>query len=441
MELLVNDFYNFKKVFSASFYNKVVHETLIPINISKSEFNNLLRQLYDDVVNGNYSTSLLRGKLFFYKTNGVARVVPCLNIKDESLYFYLIKMIEPDIAENRVAGTYGGWRIGNLIKKLENSEIEYVANSYNPFLWNENWKEFSKIIWSEIKKDEFEYAYKLDIANFYDNINLNILEKKLLKKIPKKKTDIVNLLIYFLENWDRTDFPYQKRTVGLPQSEFGDQSRLLANFYLQDYDLAISKVCFEENAKYFRYADDQYIFVKKGSDFKKIMFNICNNLNVIGLNVNASKVCKYSMKDLEIYYGYEIIDKITNNNEYDLAAQMFLNLKDSKVNFREDIVLKKIIVSGLDNYSKKYRTKILNIVMCDKFLLENGYFYINKIYKNINSNEKKHFIDKLISLLNTNYYNQFHYSVLLFSRKYKISELEKVALISIKRNDDLLLKE
>lgn len=426
MNKVVNDFESFENVFSNSFYKKVVKETLIPMKMTKQEFQNTLIDLYNDLIIGNYSPSVLRGRLFAYKNNNVARIIPCLTVKDEALYFFLIKMIEDDIADNRVEGTFGGWRLGNAIKELENLEIEYVTNSYDPRLWNENWKEFSNIVWAKIKTNIYDVAYSLDIANFYDNINLNILEKKLLAMVGRKKSHLVYLLTYFLKYWNKSIDNYDYKTVGIPQSEFGDQSRLLANFYLQDYDSVISELCLEQGAEYVRYADDQIIFAKKDTDINKIMLNICNELNKIGLNVNASKVCKYTMEELKTYYGYEIINDILEKR-YDIAADKFIELRKNNVKFRVDIILKKLLTSDLNNYSKDNREKILSIVTTDNFLLNNGVFYLKKVYGYLSSEEKEIFIKRLIFLLQTTYYNEFHYSVLKFAKDYKLNDLEKIA--------------
>lgn len=434
MNEIVKDFDSFKNVFSNSFYKKVVKETLIPNDMKKIEFKELLKELYNDIICGNYSPSILRGRLFTYKSNNVARIIPCLKVRDEALYFFLIKMIEEEIANNRVPGTFGGWRLGNAIKELENLEIEYVSNSYNPMLWNEKWKEFSNIVWTKIRTEEYDVAYTLDIANFYDNINLNILEKKLLSTINRDKSQVVELLIYFLKYWNKSIDNYNYKTVGIPQSEFGDQSRLLANFYLQDYDMVISDICLSEGAEYVRYADDQIIFAKQNTDINKIMYNICNELNKIGLNINASKVCKYTMEELEIYYGYEIIDDILEKR-YDIAAEKFFNLKNNNKKFREDILLKKLLTSDLNNYSNKYKIDILKIVMEDKFLLNNGFFYIDKVYKYLNEKEKELYVNKLVFLLSTTYYNEFHYSVLKFAKKHKLKQLEEISQQKIKNID------
>lgn len=427
----IDSFESFKKIFSKSFYKKVVKETLIPIKMERKKFQGVLKELYNDIISGNYSPSILRGRLFTYKSNNVARIIPCLAIKDEALYFFLIKMIEDEVSVNRVKGTFGGWRLGNAIKKLEDSEINYVKNSYNPNLWNENWKEFSKIVHAKIKSKKYDVAYKLDIANFYDNINLNILEKKLLVIVGREKIRIVHLLMYFLKYWNKSIDNYDYKTVGIPQSEFGDQSRLLANFYLQDYDCIISEICLKHEAEYVRYADDQIIFAKNDVNINKIMLNICNELNKIGLNLNASKVRKYNVEELEIYYGYEIINLI-EQKKYNDAAKKFFELKKKEISFREDTILKKILTSNLNNYTRYYKKKILKILNQDDVLLNNNLFYINKIYEYLNEKEKALFIEKMKHLLIRTYYNEFHYSILKFATEKKLNTLKRLARKSIK---------
>ena len=48
-----------------------------------------------------------------------------------------------------------------------------------------------------------------------------------------------------------------------------------------------------------------------------------------------------------------------------------------------------MLTSGLDNYSKENKDRILKIVNNEKFLLQNGFFYINKVYSYITEEEKR----------------------------------------------------
>lgn len=119
--------------------------------------------------------------------------------------YFVCKMLE-EIAVNRTENTYGGWLLGNKIR-IEDSKIDYVYKSYNSLLWNENWKKFQNILYNNVKDlDNDAIVLKLDIANFYDNINLNLLEKKLLASVPAEKLEYINILMYFVRNWNlKTD--------------------------------------------------------------------------------------------------------------------------------------------------------------------------------------------------------------------------------------------
>ena len=101
--------------------------------------------------NYEYSVGNIEEKLFVYKSNNVARIIPVLTVKDELLYYFVCKMLEDEIAINRTENTYGGWILGNKIRLEEDSEIDYVYKSYNPLLWNKNWKDFQNILYNSVK--------------------------------------------------------------------------------------------------------------------------------------------------------------------------------------------------------------------------------------------------------------------------------------------------
>lgn len=179
--------------------------------------------MFYEINNYEYKVNGIEEKLYMYKTNNVARIIPILTVKDECLYYFVCKTLEDEIAINRTENTYGGWRIGNKIILEENSEIDYVYKSYNPMLWNENWKKYQNILYNQVKDlDENAIILKLDIANFYDNINLSLLEKKLLVSVPNEKLEFTNILMYFLKNWNLKNDKYHVKSIGLPQNEFGD---------------------------------------------------------------------------------------------------------------------------------------------------------------------------------------------------------------------------
>lgn len=431
----------FLNCFSNSLYEKIVKETTIKINrkITKKEYKQIIKDLYYELTNYEYSVNNIEEKLFVYKSNNVARIIPVLTVKDELLYYFVCKMLEEEIAINRTENTYGGWLLGNKIRIEEDSEIDYVYKSYNSLLWNENWKAFQNILYNNVKDlDEDAIILKLDIANFYDNINLNLLEKKLLASVPTEKLEYINILMYFLRNWNLKTDKYHFKSVGIPQNEFGDQSRLLANFYLQGYDKKVKQICDRSDATYIRFADDQIIIVKDKSKVNDIMYVIAKELNSIGLNLNASKVKEYNKDTIQIFYGIPIF-QLLDEEKYNDAANKFFEYKENeKVDFNYISSLKRFLNLGLNKFNMSNRSKIKALITEYQFIRESNEYYMKKTYENLNIEEQKELIEIIYKISKETTYNSFHYNAINFIKKCKIdmdikdiiSRIEEIEKIS-----------
>lgn len=84
--------------------------------------------------------------------------------------------------------------------------------------------------------------------------------------------DIIDLLIYFLRFWNRDFENFKTKNIGIPQDEVGDCSRVLANFYLHEYDSYLKSEAEKNGCKYVRYSDDQIIFAKNETTAKNFYF-------------------------------------------------------------------------------------------------------------------------------------------------------------------------
>src|SRR5262249_51770567 len=130
----------------------------------------------------NYTASVPRDYIVLNKHNYVTRIVPTFSYRDACVYFFCIKRLEEYIAGNRVEGTFGGWQLGNSIRKKEDEESAgmYVpTTSYNRFQYSKHWRDYQKLAYKYSWLGEFNYFLKFDIANFYDTINLRLLENKI----------------------------------------------------------------------------------------------------------------------------------------------------------------------------------------------------------------------------------------------------------------------
>lgn len=332
-------------------------------------------------------------------------------------------------------GTFGGWRIGNKLKKIEETdELLYTYRSYNPEKWTKYWKEYQQLSY-QYSKLGYKYIAKLDIANFYDNINLNILETKLFLTVTdKEKWEYIKLLMFILQYWNKKIDSYNAKTVGIPQCEFGEQSRLLANFYLQDFDEKIKEICDKLSAKYLRYADDQEIFANTLDDLKYIIYNIALELNKLGLNLNASKVSIFSSEEFNEYWAFDIMNLLDNNTEKSIneAIDIFIKSIKSNKNFRSDIVLRRILNNHMQSLKLEYKFEILKEITSKKFITTNNTYYMNKTYEILNEDERKIYLKTLEEIFFESYYNSNLYEILNFYKKNKIPYDETKYLKRIK---------
>jgi hypothetical protein len=268
----------------------------------KNEFRQIINTLSEEIRSrlfnvGNYK------EYFRIKSQNITRRTIEFDLKDFFLYLYLVFCLQDEIAINRVEHTYGGFRFDNKLKQKEGIDYNSLDilnySTINKAGWVEAYGEFNSILLQELNTKKYNNVAGIDIANFYDNINLFLLEDKIKHSITKEKSPIVSLLFYFLKHWDKKHHFYNQRTMGIPQDVGGEASRLLSNFYLQDYDSYIYEKCKRYGVKYIRYSDDQIFLGKDESSLKIIVFLASKYLAKFHLNINSSKVFYKSIGEFQ----------------------------------------------------------------------------------------------------------------------------------------------
>ncbi len=412
---------SFLKIFESRFWSKL-NESLIPFedSVEKKLF---LDDLYLEIITFTYNPSSPRDYLVSNKHNGISRYVPTFNRKDYCVYFLCIKLIEKEIATNRVEGTYGGWTLGNKIKEKEDVELielEYVPfNSINEFSWSREWRTFQSIAKNHSETDEYTNYTTIDIANFYDSINLSLLERKIRHSVSNNKQDIVTLLFHFLRNWNKKIEGYNLKTVGIPQDEIGDCSRILANFYLQDYDFEMKNICEKEGAKYIRFADDQIFYSKSSDTSKKLLYESSKQLFKLNLNINSSKVKEFNSRlQFENYWAFDIFDMLgdlKSRKNIQNAVVMYFNKIDNQESFRDFSVLKRLLSVDLNLVLPEQRFRIISGLCNPEFLSKLTVWNFKKIRSIINNDQE--FFQILDSQIDSLMFNSFHYQLLKFYKK------------------------
>lgn len=307
--------------------------------------------------------------------------------------------------------------------------------------WSNNWKDFQKRTYQYLLKGNFSYFLKFDVANFYDTINLHILEDKIRSVASKEQSFVVELLFHFLQNWNRRFERYSRKTVGIPQDEIGDCSRILANFYLQDYDAFMKDLCDQNSAVYLRYADDQIIMSNDKNLALDILFIASKGLFKINLNINSSKVEEFDQNQFLQYWAFEIFKDLEDNQDsqkINRAIQTYFDWIDKKIKFRSDSVLKRIIgvvAKDINILDPHLRYKLFAKIYEPDFLVTLEYWWFDKLAAIIgNKNELYKVLDAQINGIR---FNQYHYTLLKFYRKWRQNYPENEIL---KRIDELSIK-
>ena len=164
-----------------------------------------------------------------------------------------------------------------------------------------------------------KYCFKVDISNYFNSIDIDILLKKLVF-VREQDEELFRLFEKIL----REDRVYENGNIvsdshgamaGMPCSPF------FANVYLSDVD----KYFEEYGVEYFRYSDDVLIFADEKEDIEKIRDIFSIKVMENKLELNESKVSLYkpyeSFEFLGFSYNNGIID-ISDNTKRKLKAKI-----------------------------------------------------------------------------------------------------------------------
>lgn len=435
------DIKEFKKYFDKKFWKAFLKN--LRFFFGEIDKDAIVEDLYESIVKRSYYPSTPRKIFNVNKWNWVVRRIPLFELKDYLLYLYCLRRIEDKIAINKVPWTYWGWSFSGVMRRKEEWEklekikdflfkkhklqIMFIlkhgmslpsifiptippsvpSTPLNPFWWVRAYGDFNSNILLNLYSWTYYNLIEFDISNFYDNIRLDILENKIKQIVSSDFFEEVSVLFHFLNYWNRNDNFYNQQTVGLPQDILWECSRILANFYLQEYDEYVKQVCDKYEFKYLRYADDQIIFWNDEEKLEEVLFLCSKKLSEIWLNLNQKKVRKFSVDEFYTYKAFDLFNLFSDNKK--LKNKIYLSDTFSKINnifisgtnksyIKEGfpIILKALKVNfSLLSNSKRLRFK--EITLDEKRLVKYNDYYLYLIFSNllINGKEKRKILKKL----------------------------------------------
>lgn len=380
--------------------------------------------LYEELRTSAYFPAPPRAFIAFEKDLGVPRFQTAFHHAEYCVYFFCLREIEKFIAMNRVSGTFGGWTLANPLRKSEeieatDSAFEIGEGDYEPtfslnkYAWRENWSQFQRLAFDALQQSGCAWIVKFDLANFYDSINHSILFRDLRAVCPHNNSEILDLLQHFLSHTLRPFSRFAPRSVGLPQDEVGDCSRILANFYLQRYDQQITRICAQMGCRYLRYADDQLIFGNDRSTLEDLIFFASRELFGLNLNINVAKVRYFSESEFREYWAWELFELI-GDGSVDTALECFLEWRVQKKDFRWSSVLKRLLNANWIGLRKAQVELLLDQLLQPDFLRKSDSWTLTRIAQKLTVSKRTKMFSVIDDICSTTFLNGFIYNVLRF---------------------------
>ena len=440
---------DFKRWFNRDFW-KAFKKRTFPIVIPKTskEKESKVREVFEAVRLVRYAPSTPEAEIVMNKGFGVARTVPVFCIEDYIVYYFCIRELEDVIAGNRTANTFGGWTLGGKLRQQEYGEIESDTGfssaryAFDPRAWTAAFGEFNALLFAQLESGDYTHVLQFDLANFYDCVRLDILERWIREDADRSKGWIIALLFYFLNQWNRRNTGLHPQGVGIPQDALADCSRLLANYYLQKYDKFVAALCSKHGASFFRYADDQMILLKGTEHVEALMLLITRNLDRYGLRVNQKKVDIWTVQKL-IEYRCRDIHSIFANKGDNQNPALVRRFADAYLNLsKEELqgtwngglpLLNRLLWSNLESLPK---TQFETLLLCftePAYLLRAEREKIVRVH-HLNSKRSKpvNLAHRLKELAEKNLHNAFHHEAIGYARELRNRELENFLVERLK---------
>lgn len=164
---------------------------------------------------------------------------------------------------------------GKTIRKLDPLESWYQA-----------WPEFDEARLALVRTRGFSFLTCTDIASYFENVDLALLESILRRFLPREPL-LLSLLTRILHSWTRSTSTGTPVGRGIPQGN--DVSSFLGNLYLIPLDNALDRFCAKRSATWIRYVDDVEVYSRDADTAREAIPVINNALRQLYLNLQGSK--------------------------------------------------------------------------------------------------------------------------------------------------------
>ncbi|SJZ37455.1 group II intron reverse transcriptase/maturase [Cetobacterium ceti] len=215
--------------------------------------------------------------------NFIARIINAL--KKESYIPRIVKLVsipkknggERKIGVLSIEDKIIQQAILNILNPIYEDLFSFYSFAYRK---NKSYINAVEVVEFFLKKD-YEYILDLDIEDFFNTIDLDILRKLLRVKIKDKK--LLKLLDKYLNQNIYDNGKVYKMKCGIIQGNI--LSPLFSNIYLHNLDIIANL----NSGKMIRYADDFLILVKEKKDIKRYLSIVEKYFKEYNLRLNYKK--------------------------------------------------------------------------------------------------------------------------------------------------------
>ncbi len=195
-----------------------------------------------------------------------------------------------------------------------------------------------------------KYAYKIDIANYFNTINIDLMLEILRIKISDNP--LIDLIAKLLENPNviyRDQLIQEQKGImaGTPLSSF------LANLYLTEMDAEF----YQRGITYARYADDIIVFAHE-EELSEVIATIAKYLDKYQLSLNHTKTKIIKPQEAFDFLGFNY-----NNGIIDLSQATIIKTKKKirraarslvRAQHKKDFSLEKALTLMIKKFNRKF---------------------------------------------------------------------------------------
>ncbi len=233
-----------------------------------------------------------------------------LPIEEAALLHAIVYLLAPKV-DKRLSRSVYSYRLhhdwkrrvskGKSLFREAGDEIPFLKRStvrrIDPLEpWYTAWPMFDQQRIAAVRTKGFTHITRTDIASYFENIDLKVLED-LLRRIVPQDGAVVGLLMRILESWTRITSTGTPVGRGIPQGN--EVSSFLGNVYLLPLDRDLAVFCRRHEAVWLRYVDDVEVYTKSPEAAREVVLVINDSLRRLYLNLQGSKTEIITGDDLD----------------------------------------------------------------------------------------------------------------------------------------------